>query len=214
MRRRSLTILALCCLPLSGCCSLARLFCGPDQSAWISVDYRTPELAVRTFLEALRRDDPSVLYQALSAGYRERLSVDEFTIKLVWPKIRAENPGLHLAGYADVPEPSIDDTAGTAVVELDVEGQTARIELTRECQWQVRFRQPEAAPEQRNMEVGARLPDASQLLAIRRNEDSPESLVSLSGLRVMHSGLDELAVANIDSVCLERTWRISNLSTR
>ena len=39
---------ALAALPLllaaSGCCSLARLFCGPDTSAWLPIDYATPAM--------------------------------------------------------------------------------------------------------------------------------------------------------------------------
>lgn len=55
-------------LPLSGCCSLSRLFCGPDKSPWVPIDYSTPEATVRVLLEAIRRDEPSVVYESLAGG--------------------------------------------------------------------------------------------------------------------------------------------------
>jgi len=74
---RSPAAAALCALSvtLTGCCSISRAFCGPDTSAWISVDLSTPELAARTLLEALRRDEPEVVYDALSDELREELGV-------------------------------------------------------------------------------------------------------------------------------------------
>ena len=107
MRRIIFLAMATAALPMAGCCSLARLFCGPDESPWVSVDYQTPQLAVQTFLEALRRDDPEIVYLSMSEAFRNRLGVDSSTTQMAWPKIREMNPGLHVAGYAKVPEPTI-----------------------------------------------------------------------------------------------------------
>src|SRR5688572_13889449 len=94
-------------LPLSGCCSLARFFCGPDTTPWVSVRFETPRLAVMTLLEALRRDDPEIVYVSFSQRYQRHHAIDVTTFKILWPRIREENQGLlFLAGYAQVPEPS------------------------------------------------------------------------------------------------------------
>src|SRR5262245_30454488 len=84
-------------LPLSGCCTFARFFCGPDTTPWVSVRFETPRLAVQTLLEALRRDDPQIVYVSLSQRYLKELKVDLLTWDVAWPRIRDENAGLHVA---------------------------------------------------------------------------------------------------------------------
>jgi hypothetical protein len=211
MRRRLLTILALCALPLQSCCSLARLFCGPDKSAWVSVSFQTPELAVRTFLEALRRDDPEVIYQALSESLREHLGIDEGTIKIAWPRIRDENPGMHLAGYADVPPPIINERDGTASVELDVEGRLVHVTLVSQCRWQVRYRRPGAEAAMRDADVGSFVDSPAELASITLvSEDPSISQVTLNALRVPHDGVDEIPMENLDFAGFQRSWHISS----
>ena len=83
--RPRLLALALLAAPIatsSGCCTMARLFCGPDRTPWISIDFRSPEHTTRTLLEALRRDDAEVVYACLSDAYRRRLRVDQMSIQL------------------------------------------------------------------------------------------------------------------------------------
>ena len=99
MPRSIVPALVLCSLlPTGGCCSFARFFCGPDKTPWVSVEFDAPESAVRTFLEALRRDDPDVLYLSLSDGYRQRLGIDLMAVNVAWERFREQNPGLHVAG--------------------------------------------------------------------------------------------------------------------
>ena len=76
MRPLVLAFLSAVALPLGGCCSLAQAWCGPERSAWISVEWGTPELATRTLLEALRRDDPEIVYEALADEMRASLGID------------------------------------------------------------------------------------------------------------------------------------------
>ena len=132
-------------LPLSGCCTLARFFCGPDTTPWVSVRFETPRLAVMTLLEALRRDDPEIVCLSFSQEYRKRLKMDVLTVGLVWPRVREENPGLHVAGYAEVPEPTRIG-ADRAHVTIDVAGHQVEIELVRECWWELRYVRPDGTP--------------------------------------------------------------------
>lgn len=102
--RATLTLALL--LPSAGCCSLARLLCGPDRSVWISIDYTTSASALATFMEALRRDRPDVLYEALSDGFRHAHGIPgKAEMAVIWEKLQEDISGLHMIGYADVSEP-------------------------------------------------------------------------------------------------------------
>lgn len=209
MRRILLTVTALLCLPMQSCCSLARLFCGPDKSEWVSVRFDTPELAVRTFLEALRRDDPSVVYKCLSEPFRAELGIDQDTAVVIWPKLRDRYPGLHVAGYAEVPDAKRVG-ANAAVVDLEIEGQPFQVELIRQCQWQVRFRREGLTGPKAIGEFGKQAGNAADLLNVTPiMDDPPMSMVSLNGRRVIHYGVEELSADSIESIVLEHTWRIN-----
>lgn len=217
MRRISLLVLAATAVPMSGCCSLARLFCGPDRSEWVSVDFRSPELAVRTFLEALRRDNATVAYECLSDGFRSNLKIDESMTRLIWPKIREQNPGLHLAGYADVAAPTIDPrNPDRASVLLNVEGTEIGIRLVRQCHWEVRYRRPgdDIPAEMRDASYGRPVPDIGSVVEVRLTGDESEmSDVLFAPLRVPHFNIDEIPLANIGFAGVERTWRIDSVTT-
>ena len=126
---------------------MARFFCGPDRTPWISIDFTTPEATVRTMLEALRRDEPEALYRCLASDYARSLGIDDWTMQLGWSKIVAANPGLHVAGYAQVP-PARRLSADTAEVMVEVEGHTMHVRLRRSSQWRLRYERPPLPPEQ------------------------------------------------------------------
>ena len=130
MRVASLSLLLLLLLPLHGCCSMARLFCGPDRTKWVPVDHASPEAAVRTLLEALRRDDPEMVYLSLSTAYQQRLHLDHATAQLAWARFTEANPGLHVAGYAKVPA-AVRHGADRASMSLSIEGHELRVHLVR-----------------------------------------------------------------------------------
>lgn len=214
MRRLVLCTALAACGPTAGCCTLARLFCGPDRSAWVSVDYTTPERAVRTLLEALRRDEPEVVYLSLSNDFRQRLGIDSQSAKLAWPKLREQNPGLHLAGYAEVP-PAVRRGPDRAEVRLDVEGQTVDIELFREAYWQVRFERPGDEPGSYGPpgECGAAIDSFVGFARVEAvaDADTDRSRVLLAPLPFEHFGYDSIPLENIDAVGLDRRWKIASL---
>lgn len=209
MRRIILTVTALLALPLQSCCSLTRLFCGPDKSEWVSVRFDTPELTVRTFLEALRRDDPGVVYQCLSEPLRNSLGVDQDTTTMIWPLLRDKIPGLHLAGYATVAD-ATRSGADMASIDLDIEGQSLKLQLVRQCHWEVRYRREGVSGAKAIASVGGQVATAVDLLNITPVSDEPPmSIVALNGRRVLHYSCETLAAANIEAIGLEHTWRIS-----
>ena len=131
MANRLAVLALLPCLGLGSCCTMSRLFCGPDKSEWVSESYASPTATVKTLLEAIRRDDPDVIYRCLSEGFRAANRMDNLVAKLAWDQLKAATPGLHLAGYAEVPTPVIGDNGATFV--LDVEGRQMRIDVIREA---------------------------------------------------------------------------------
>ncbi|MFK7741220.1 MAG: hypothetical protein AB8H80_12950 [Planctomycetota bacterium] len=219
-------ILLFAALPLAGCCSFARYFCGPDRTPWISVSFASPRAATRTFLEALRRDDPEIVYLCLSDSYRDGLEIDSMTTKAAWPVIREQMPGLHLAGYAEVPEPTRHGR-DRASVEIDVEGYKIAIELFRESYFEVRYlREGQGAAEGERFgpdgKYGKTLRSfTGRLVTTPIGEDDPdfneerfESRIRIDPLVFEHDGLDAVPVENIDAVGYYREWKIAGLRQR
>ncbi len=133
-------------LPLAGCCTFARLFCGPDDSLWVSEQYETPAQTLATFQEALRRADRTTLRRCLSESYRERHGLDTITIELAWSKLRDTIPGIHLLGTAAVAGPEI-AVDGRRIYVLSVAGEDVRISLSRCPYWELRWGDPIGAEE-------------------------------------------------------------------
>ena len=204
--RLALSVLLL--MPLSGCCTLARFFCGPDTTPWVSVRFETPRLAVSTLLEALRRDDPEIVCLSFSQAYMKRLKVDMTTIVVAWPRVREENPGLHVAGYAEVPEPTCRD-ADHARVTIDVVGHQVEIELVRECWWEVRYTRPNGTPG----EPSGLVSSFDGWARVEKIEDPNHdcSVLDVRPLAFNHEGVPELTLADIEHVALTHKWKIDNV---
>lgn len=205
MRARSLVAVLVLTLPQASCCTMARLFCGPDRTAWVPIDFETPEHAVRTMLEALRRDEPEVLYQCLSQDYRRRKGLDSAAVAVAWDQIRKDNPALHLAGYATVPTAVLQD-ADHATMHLDVEGHALDVGLVRESRWRARFRRENGT----QGDDGDMVPfDGSVSLKPVDGVDS--SKVTIRPVTVRHFGSEELPLDRLEFVGFERLWKVDAL---
>lgn len=207
MRTRT-ALLCLLLSPLSGCCSLARLFCGPDTTPWVQIDYSTPEAAVRTLLEAIRRDQPQIVYDALSERYRKAKGIDHQVAELAWQRIREQNPGLHVAGYASVGAPTR-RSADSASFLLDVEGRHLAIDVVRESFWEITWVTDKGVPRRQ----GATLGHWNEGLAVRPVED-PERFLSkleLAPIQFEHEGEEAVPVDRIDGLRRAHRWKIANL---
>ena len=193
-------------VPASGCCSFARFFCGPDRTPWVSVDYTTPELAVRTLLEALRRDEPEIVYFSLSDAYRNRLGVDQATMALAWTKVREQNPGLHVAGYAEVPGAKRLDP-DRALLQLTIEGNRVDIEVVRQGRWEVRYRTAKGVP----LEPGEPLHSLGGHAELIEAESGNRSTLQLAPMTFRH-GADGVDLDAIEFAGIVRDWRIDRLT--
>lgn len=206
MHRCSLAAALALVLPAPGCCSLARLFCGPDRSPWVSIDYRTPELAARTLLEALRRDEPEVVYASLSHAYRDRLGLDQATTVLAWERVRASNPGLHVAGYAEVP-PATALAPDRARVALRIEGRRVDLDLVRQRKWEVRWRRPSGTL----AEPGGNLPSFAAWVTIEEGERARTATLRLQPF-TFAVGADLPDAAAIEFAGLVAEWKVDDIS--
>jgi hypothetical protein len=99
---RRTALLLLSAPALGGCCSIAGWFCGPDRSEWVPISFDSPAATIATFREALRRDDLDVIYRCLGEGYKQRHSLTQVSLTILWERLRAEVPAIHLLGDADV----------------------------------------------------------------------------------------------------------------
>lgn len=211
MRLTVTALAALAALPLGGCCSMARFFCGPDRTTWVSERFDAPERTVATLLEALRRDDPEVVYLCLADTYRQQLGLDGQTVKLAWERVRDAAPGLFLAGYAEIPEPTRRDE-DRATFHLLVEGHALVLELVCEPFWEVRYRRPDGSLG----EAGAAVPKFGDYAASRSLDDPDRDLseLTLAPLRFEHEGVDEVPPSAIEHAALSRRWRVAAIEQR
>ena len=213
MRIRSLpsTIGILLLLPLPGCCSLARFFCGPDRTEWVSVDRSTPTLAVKTMLEALRRSDPDVLYLTLSTRYCEQHGLTQLTASLMWEQFCAANPGLHVAGYAQVPPPT-KLTDDRAEFTLDVEGRTVEVSVVRELRWRATFLRDDGLLADKGGPLRS-FDDVATIAAEKDAQGVPKerSRLIIDRLVVPHTGMDAVPMSRIASAGIDSVWRIDDI---
>lgn len=197
-------------LPLSGCCSLSRLFCGPDKSPWVPIDYSTPEATVRVLLEAIRRDEPSVVYESLAQEYCSRMKLDGVTAALAWQRLRDEVPGLHVVGYAEVPPPvRIADHGAT--FELAVEGRKLRIDVVRESTLTLTYWNPVLKQTQR---IARQVVSWNTLASITGLDHADQDLskFELKPVQFEHEGLPEVPLEHVQNVALQRSWKVSGIT--
>jgi len=134
MHRRPLNALALaalCTIP-GGCCSLARLWCGPDQSPWFDPGYATPQQAVTTVLEGVKRDRTQVLFESMTPELRAEMGLPTVMEEEIFrQRIGEEAPYLFMLGYADPGDP-IMTAPDLARFEFDVEGRPVTLTFLRQ----------------------------------------------------------------------------------
>jgi hypothetical protein len=150
----------------AGCCTMARLFCGPEQDRWVSVGFTTHRAALDTLLEAIRRDNSDVVFRCLSEDFKRRWQVlGRVEAAVVWERLKDEVTGIHLLGYADVHGPELPADSRARYV-LEVAGHRIGVELVRQAYWEV-VREDADGP----FEDGEYVRDLAPYLSIRPSED-------------------------------------------
>lgn len=213
-RLRDAALLVLL-LPIGGCCSLARFFCGPDTTPWVPISYETPEAALATLLEAIRRENVTQIYNSLSDGYKQRLGgADRIAAEVGWQRIKEQVPGVHMLGYVQVPaEPARRADRGVTY-ELEAYGERVRIDLVRQSFWTVLYQDAAGTVH----EVGAVLPHDSLNGLVRVDprtdpiDQLPASALLLDELLVVHPTLKTLPLSNILQITIAREWQVNGLA--
>lgn len=202
-------------LATPGCCSLARLFCGPDKSPWVPVAYDTPAQTLATFLEAIRRDNAREVYFCLSRSYLESLGLPSgvgFTV--AWERLCAEIPHLHLAGYLPVPAQPVAQQDQGVTYELDLDGTPLRVYLARQNYLEVRYRTVDGMPRDVGRYLDATLNGHLRLEPGEPDIDGePTSRLRLElPVEFTHAGVATLPLEQFDRFAIGREWKIANLS--
>lgn len=207
MRAIPCALLAALAAGLGGCCSLSRMFCGPDSSPWISQRFDSPRATVMTLFEALRRDDPEALFLCLSREYRRgELGIeDSMVMKLAWDRFREANPYLHVAGWTEVPEPRRLD-ADHATVALDVVGEPVEIDLRRAAFWEVRYQVPGGPPGDKSGALRS-FAERAQISELDDRAD-PTSRLMVAPFEFEH-GVDPVPLEAVEHVALTRRWQVT-----
>lgn len=218
MRPTFLLIAAFSFAPLSGCCSLARFFCGPDRSEWISERYDTPRHTVQTLFEAIRRDDAEVVYLCLSKSCRQRLGLDGLTTQIAWQRLREQVPGLHVAGYAEIPQPVVHGP-DRASVRVAVEGRFVDVDLERQAYQEIRYRRPDGNPAEQSEVIDslgqrARIdadPAVDRWRPWLEDEGEARSLVLLDPVPLFRPFDAAVRMDAIEHIALTHRWKVATV---
>jgi hypothetical protein len=101
----------------------------------VQIDFRTPRAGLATFMEAVRRDDCQVIYDTLAETFKQQQSLGLFEGCVFWERLKEEQSGLHLLGYAEVTE--LESLPGRAAYELEYSGYRFRVELVEQQLWTI-----------------------------------------------------------------------------
>ena len=221
MRPTFLLLVASSFAPLSGCCSLARFFCGPDRSEWVSERYDTPRQTVQTLFEAIRRDDAEVVYLCLAKSCRQRLGLDGLTTQIAWERLREKVPGLHVAGYAEIPEPVLHGEA-PASVTVTVEGWRVDVELERQAYREIRYRRADGNAAEQSEVIGslrerARLeldPSIDRWRPWLEEEGEVRSTVQLDAMPFFRPLDAVVTMEAIEHIALTHRWKVADVRMR
>ncbi len=187
-------------LPSSGCCSLARWWCGPDRSHWVSVAYDTPEQALDTFREAVKRDRPKEIYESLSDSFKKEHRLQgSLEAAVAWERLKERFSGLHLLGDAEVIDRE-QVTPDRVRCTLAVMGHRFHLDLVLQGVDLVRFRMPDGRIE----ELGRNRDPA---FGLRRGEGESIAVLAIDGLD-LPAGVSERDLLEVRGAFL---WKVGDL---
>lgn len=194
---------------------MARFFCGPDTTPWVPIAYDTPDATVRTFLEAVRRDQPNEVYRCLAPSFKAHHQLDGLLVQVAWDRLKEQVPGLHLLGYAEVPAAPSRIADGGVTYEIEVEGRVLRLDLVRQSYWELRYRGKDGKPRETSTAL-----DFDTLNGLLRVTDKgldpvdelPQAEVALEPRVVLHPGAPRLRLEDVDGLAVGREWKIAEIT--
>jgi hypothetical protein len=167
-RRPGAWLALLLCASLGSCCSLARLFCGPDTSPWVPVSFRTSREALQTFLEAVRREDKKRVYESLGERLKRDLGVaGEMELEVFYERLKEKVTYLHVLGYAEVKKTQ-ELTRDAVEYELDAEGYRIVARVRAYAYWSVAAEETNESGEKILQDYGDYVPRLDALVKTDR----------------------------------------------
>jgi hypothetical protein len=197
-------------LATGGCCSLARLFCGPDLSPWVQQSFESPEDTVRTFMEAARRDDAVVVFsKCLSEDYKLRLRAQyggdgSFGAVYVWDQLKRQAP-LHMLGYAEIRDSK--QEGDRASCTLDVDGRRIRLELVRQA-----YRLVKILDQYGNVgKIGGWVRSLGPKNRIVNVDDQPPSRLEIDQFELKREDLGKVTLDQIVFAGIGHEWKVDQI---
>ncbi len=192
-------------LPTGGCCTIARLLCGPDKSRWVPREYRTPDEALATFLEAIRRDQPVFIHESLSEKAKQRYGLPGvFESTVAWERLKREVAGLHLAGDATLSAP-IREADGRVRYDLAVSGRSLTVRLVEQAFWELSYtNHPNGEIERAGRFVDEKT--LTRMLVVQQTEEPGLTAT------IREPSLPELAPTQLREVRLGYAWKVDEVT--
>ncbi len=180
---------------------MARFFCGPDDSEWVSQDFTSPEATLATFREAFRRDNPDGLYLSLSEDLKRSYGLDGMTAQVGYEELKNQVTGVHLLGTAEVSEPELHDGFVRFFLSAPA-GYTFRVDVKEYAFWEVRVSVPKIPEET----YSAYVQDLSAWFDVSELQAGGSgSLLVTSPLQLEAFGL---LAEDIDGVRFAKEWKV------
>ncbi len=196
----------LALLPTPGCCALAAVFCGPDESPWIQASQRSPEATVATFREAARRNRPDVIYDCLSDRFLARNQLPgRLEAAVAWEKLKDQYGPLHLLGRAEV-GPFRATADNRQSVALAIAGETLEFELVADPVWLLTIRTDEGRV-RRTRSVA----DIAALFEAGSAASRPGLAAFLPASELQRVRLAVPAPGQVEELTFAREWRIDSI---
>lgn len=202
-----LFLLALA-LPQASCCGVAQWLCGPDASDWVSVSFLTPDEAARTFLEAVRRDQPDIVSLSLSPGFKSRNRLDGLSARLAWDQLRSQYPGIHVVGYA--PLPRAEQLApGRRRYRIEVHGRELTLEVVRSAYWSVTYER-----ERGRGEAGSYLGSLGETTTVEASEDGTQQVLRVGPMTFPLVGFEPIRPEQVVRAETGHEWKVDVVEIR
>jgi hypothetical protein len=177
---------------------MTALFCGPRKEPWPTVSYRTSDEALRTFQEAIAREDKDIIYKSLSEDLKRRWQIGRLEVEYAYEKIKEQVPGIHTVGLAKIVATPLQKPT-VVEHELEVAFHRFRVKLKRHNYWNVLV-----AGEEGPIPHGDYVRTLSPtILQIRGGADTSAVQIRIQEVEIPHLRLDDVI-----EITVGREWKV------
>ncbi len=185
-------------LPQS-CCGLAGLLGCSKTTPLQKVAWDSPREALHTLLAAIQGGDSKIIYESLSEGFKRSNGIDGLSFAVAWEKLRAQVPGLQLAGDAEIVAERA--SARTRTYVLQIYGHQFEVQLSEHAYW----------------DLGTKTNDETRLLGRYLSPGEFDRYVTVNpargivDVRIKSNDLIGVEAKDIGFLKIGTTWRVRQL---